>query len=398
MVRHLLLGTLGSLAFGVIATAGCANDSSSDAPALACGIVPCTGVDLTGDDFDPESVNIDVGPGKADAADEVAAAIVAATQDKTLSLDEVDGIFEAAGRKISVGEIRVIGAAIREDRGDYEVDADARAEIRFRAYTANLSEIETDYLRDGFTFGGTELPEAVYDAMVTARLNGAIAYDVNEQDDDGEGIWSPYPATTPATDNMAWDYTEITPAALAADIADTDVEYEAISGVETVVHSSGQEYKSVTYDNRVGGTGNALSQYDEAYHPNIYARGSQGHIWANNMAILSDGSFHCLPAARRSVAQDVILTNPHLSRGARMLFNGHLDVRSGVVEGIEMSGRLSKLAAKGKAIFVDPVPLLEAWGFTVSDNVRLRYGNTRSGTPEQADGIIREAAYDAAAN
>ncbi|MFT7582005.1 MAG: hypothetical protein ACI9MR_003686, partial [Myxococcota bacterium] len=91
-------------------------------------------------------------------------------------------------------------------------------------------------------------------------------------------------------------------------------------------------------------------------------------------------------------------TNPHLSRGARMLFNGHLDVRNGIVEGIEMSGRLSKLAAKGKAVFVDPVPLLEAWGFTVSDNVRLRYGNTRSGTPEQADGIIREAADDADAN
>ena len=48
---------------------------------------------------------------------------------------------------------------------------------------------------------------------------------------------------------------------------------------------------------------------------------------------------------------------------------------------MEMSGRLSKLAAKGKASFIDPIAVLQAWGFEIDPNVTLRYGNTRHGVP-----------------
>ena len=68
-------------------------------------------------------------------------------------------------------------------------------------------------------------------------------------------------------------------------------------------------------------------------------------------------------------------------------------MRDGVVISIEMSGRLSKLAARGKATFVDPVAVLEAWGFEIAPNVRIRYGNTGNGTPVQVEDqfVIRDA-------
>ncbi len=72
------------------------------------------------------------------------------------------------------------------------------------------------------------------------------------------------------------------------------------------------------------------------------------------MAILADGTLHCLPAARRSEPQDVILTNPALSRGKNMLFNGHITANNGVITSIEMSGRLSKMAAEGGSTLSTP--------------------------------------------
>ena len=76
-----------------------------------------------------------------------------------------------------------------------------------------------------------------------------------------------------------------------------------------------------------------------------------------------------------------------------MLYNGHIDVRDGVVVGIEISGRLSKRAAKGKANFIDPLAVLQAWGFEISPNVSIRYGNTSEGVPTRDldNGIITAA-------
>ena len=162
---------------------------------------------------------------------------------------------------------------------------------------------------------------------------------------------------------MTFAYTEITPAALKADIEDVDVVYNKIVGTTTATTTWGQEYKTAKYEEGKGGTGNVLSHYDEVYHEDIYARGRSGQKWANNCAILCDGGLHCLPAARRSEEQNLILTNPALARQERhMLYNGHVDIRDGVIVGIEMSGRLSKLAAKGKATFIDPVAVLQGVG------------------------------------
>ncbi|MHC4392539.1 MAG: hypothetical protein ACYS22_14660 [Planctomycetota bacterium] len=194
---------------------------------------------------------------------------------------------------------------------------------------------------------------------------------------------------------MTFAYTEITPAALKADMEDTQVTYNQISGTETRtwtdVDGEEHEYKAVTYRDGQGGTGNVTSNYDEAHHEDIYARGPSGQKWANNFAILSDGSIHALPAARRSPLQDLILTNPHLSRGKNMLFNGHLDIRAGVVHGVEMSGRLSKKAGAGDKVFVDPIAVLKAWGFEIAPGVSVRYGNTSDGVPirDEATGTIR---------
>ena len=101
-------------------------------------------------------------------------------------------------------------------------------------------------------------------------------------------------------------------------------------------------------------------------------RTSSGNKWANNCAILSDGSFHCLPAVRRHEANGgLILTNPALSRGHQMMWNGHIRVSQGVVTYIGTSGRIARRAAQGKDRFIDPVPLLKAWGFEIAEGLRV---------------------------
>ena len=54
-----------------------------------------------------------------------------------------------------------------------------------------------------------------------------------------------------------------------------------------------------------------------------------------------------------------------------MLFNGHLHMEKGVVTYVGMSGRLCKLQEKGEAKFVDPVKLLEAWGFKMAPGLKV---------------------------
>ena len=378
------------LAFALALGCGAADDASDPDRApngLACGLAPCAEVDEA--DYDP-AYDGELAVGKADA-DSVEAALTAATADGVLDADEVAPLFAAAGDTVNPQEMSVIRDALTAT--DYEVTDAAAAAIRLTAWTRDLSGPEAERVAQGFTFAATEAPPAVRELIARARLNGAIAYDVNEKNDEGEGVWSPYPATTPATDNMAFDFTEITPAALATDLAAVDLEYRAIVGTEDATLPDGRTYRRARYEDRVGGTGHVLSHYDEVYHPDIYARGSQGQRWANNCAILADGAVHCLPAARRSVLGDLILTNPHLSRGAHMLYNGHIDIRAGVVVGVEMSGRLSKRAAQGKAIFVDPLLVLEAWGFEIAPGVEIRWGNTSRGAPlrDLAAGVVRQA-------
>lgn len=369
--------------------AACAPAEDTSSEPVPCGLRDCAFEDP--EDFDATFEDPARG-GKADASERVLAAVQAATQDGILDAADVTTLFDAAGNTVSRGEIAVIRDAVFADALPYTVEPDAADLTRFLARTANLSEEEVSYAEVNLTYAMTEVPEAVTALLVKARLHGAVAYDVNEVDDDGERVWTPYPATTPARANMAFDYTEITPEKLLLDLEDEAVTYNAIVGTEEITLPDGRVARQARYEPRTGGTGNISAHYDEVYHPDIFARGAQGQKWASNVAILSDGSVHCLPASRRSDLQDVILTNPHLSRGARLLYNGHLNVRDGVVVGVEMSGRLSKLAARGKASFIDPIAVLEAWGFQIADHVEVRYGNTRHGIPVRDidAGIITE--------
>lgn len=354
---------------------------------LAIGLLACA--DLPG----PDTPDLD---GKADA-DRVAQELARVTADGELSADDVDALFEAAGGSVSMSEMLVIRDAT-EETTDFKVTDGAVDRAFERAYLANLFDKEVDLLADPAapTYGGSEIPAAVRELVARARLNGAATFDIREQRGDGEGRWTPYPSTSPPIGNMAFDYTEITPAILAADVADTTVKYNAITGIETAEQCNTPtdcfEFEQVTYEERTGGTGNVAAQFDEVHHPDLFARGSQNQKWANNCAILSDGTFHCLPAARRSVLRDLILTNPHLSRCNQVpgsedcrtiMYLGHIDISGGVVTGVEVSGRVSKRVGGGAANLIDPIALMEAWGFEMSPSLRLRFGNTEDGTPQR---------------
>lgn len=390
-----------ALSLGVFA--GCATDDPAPLEAeVPCGIAIC---DIDDNDTVPDwEGNPEADIGKFDR-DGVESAIALSTADGVFDADDVRDAFDAAGERVGRGEMRAIRAALGDT--SYEVTAGAQDTALEMARVANLFGPERAAIESGLTAGGAPIPTAVLELLGRARLNGALAYDVQETDDDGEGVWNPYPATTPPVENMTFAHTEVTPERLAEDIAATDLEYVAIVGTEMAEYCDAagmcQDYEQARYETRVGGTGNISAHYDHAYHPDIYARGRSGQIWANNCAILSDGSLHCLPAARRSVIQDLILTNPHLSRCntyagyedacRHLLYHGHVEVRDGVVTGIEMSGRISKRAARGKASFIDPLAVLEAWGFEISPSLRVRYGNTSAGTPvrDLEAGVIREA-------
>jgi hypothetical protein len=232
----------------------------------------------------------------------------------------------------------------------------------------------------------------VKEIVALAKLNGAVAYDVTETNSDGEGKYSHYPAVTPATGNMAFDYTEVTPASLQADMDDTETHLR-MAGSDSV-DVNGNAMRVGRYREELGGTGSISAAYDERFHPvRAYApsvlamldypldldtdrvakvRTSSGNKWSSNCAILSDGTVHCLPAVRRHGANGgLILTNPALSRGHQLLWNGHIRVNRGVVTYIGTSGGIAKRAARGKDRFIDPVPLLKAWGFEVSPGLRV---------------------------
>ena len=87
----------------------------------------------------------------------------------------------------------------------------------------------------------------------------------------------------------------------------------------------------------------------------------------------------------------MILTNPALSRcnnfagfeeGCHsLLYMGHITASAGVITSVEVSGRVSKRIGSGKSNLIDPVALLDAWGFERIANLRVRFGNTEDGIP-----------------
>ena len=357
--------------------------------------VACAADSGPGDGYEPSD-------GKANTA-AVASAVARLTSDGELSADDVDALFEAAGGSVSMNEMLTIRDAT--EATSFSIGAGALDRALEGAYNANLFEHEKAQTADPTQgYGGNEIPAAVRALVSQARLNGAVAFDVRETRGDGEGRWSPYPSTTPPVDNMAFDYTVITPEGLAADVAATQLTYNAIVGTETAEQcdSAGncQEFEQARYQERTGGTGNIAAHYDEVHHPDLMARGSSGQKWASNCAFLSDGTIHCLPAARRSVVRDLILTNPHLSRCNNfagfedachtVMYLGHITASGGVINSVEVSGRVSKRVGEGKANLIDPIALFDAWGFERSPGLTVRFGNTEEGAPvtNQERGIL----------
>lgn len=300
------------------------------------------------------------------SASEINSLVAQLTQDGELSLNDAQAIFTAAGSRWDASEGQVIFKAFRNPQG-YAVLPDALSWAEREALYRGLSGEEQQLLTSNKTLAGTPIPQAVLKVLTDARLAGAVAYDVSEPDPDDpkEGFWSPYPQTLPIANNMEFTYTEITPEALSKDLNAQDEE-DIITGESGGV---------VTYkkDKCLGQRGKISAEYDESSHPNIYARGRSCQKWANNCGILMDGSLHCLPASRRISPggpwSRLILTNPSLARGKKMLFNGHIEARNGVITSIGMSGRIAKRAARNQFPFVDPVPLLKAWGFQLDPNL-----------------------------
>ncbi|MCX6117743.1 MAG: hypothetical protein NT027_09390 [Proteobacteria bacterium] len=293
-----------------------------------------------------------------------------AKEDQKITSQEVDSMFTACGTRCNLDEASLIRETVMNPNG-WSVDSDAVVSAKNKALFGSLSTEEQSLLQTKKTFAGTDIPAEVFDVLQKARLAGAVAYDVSEADPDdaNEGLWSPYPQELPVRNNMVFSYTEITPKALQDDIQNVKQEKILSQGI-----SGG----SVTYTTGdcAGRRGSIISEYDEANHTEIFARGRSCQKWANNCGILSDGTLHCLPAARRMSVNDqfsnLILTNPSLARGKRMLFNGHIEARNGVITSIAMSGRIAKKAAKNQYSFIDPLPLLKAWGFKLAPGLTTR--------------------------
>lgn len=317
------------------------------------------------------------------------------TLDGELSPEDLAEVIESAGRRVSPEEMAVVRLALTgkvPGGPDFDVPDATRDAAVDMLYTVNLFDASRDALKDGDSYGGTEIPLTVKQVVARAKLNGAVAYDVTEKDEDGEGVYSHYPSVTPATENMAFAWTEVTPGSLQADMDDTD-EHLRISGSRSVTLED-EPFSVANYTTMTGGTGSISAAYDEVFHPVRQfgatilkslgypedldvdavrgARSSSGNKWSSNCAILSDGTFHCLPAVRRhSASSGLILTNPALARGQQLLWNGHLRVDRGKVVYVGTSGGIAKRAARGRDIFVNPLPLLKAWGFELADGLQV---------------------------
>lgn len=332
------------------------------------------------------------------AVSDVKNAFRAAVQDRKIDAKEVDTILTSAG-SISVDEEKALKAEADKYAGQMEPEARTKMREKLgeiaqvRAYAANVNRrVQIDQVplsaevqalhKAGVTtksFGGSEIPEAVKTAVRDALANGAVAYDVRELKPDPiydtthgdphvtvEGKYNPYSQSQKAVDTMAFGYTELTPKKIADDMNTTQT-FNVLKGYRTEGNNQIAEFEKVT----MKGNGRITELYDEASWPDTMARAPGGQKYASNFAILADGSFHAVPASRRTAAEPWrILTTASLGRDKQMLFNGHLHMDNGVVTYVGMSGRLCKLQEKGSK-FVDPVELLKAWGFKIAPGLTV---------------------------
>jgi len=228
-------------------------------------------------------------------------------------------------------------------------------------------------VRNVTTFGGTTIPPAVKALLAKAKADGAAVYAATESKFNQYGVSA---GAAEAKDTMGFRYTEITPESIAADAAITG----PLTQIDVTYVNDEEDTIDYIQSTGSGGRGLVVENYDHGDHDaNLYARGSRSQKWSANFAVLEDGSLHCLPATRRLEGVGAILTNPDLGRGKKMMFHGHLEISNGVVTSVEMSGKISKLAAKGGAKFVDPVKLIKAWGFDVQPGVSTFFSNDDNG-------------------
>lgn len=321
------------------------------------------------------------------------------TQDRKIDAKDVDTILSSAGT-ISRDEEQELKKAADQFAGMMEPDARAKlreklgeiSPLRNQAAQINnqisiaARSLNADMkarLTEGVStksLGGSPIPEAVKKIVNEAIKNGATAYDVREMKPDpvydtehGEGHmtidgkFNPYAQDQQAVDSMSFSHTELTPEKIKKDMETTQTWKEQV-GYEKVNGRDVATFKDVTGK----GSGNITALYDEAAWPETMARGRGGQKYANNFAIMADGSFHAVPASRRTAAEPWrILTTASLGRGQQMLMNGHLNMQGGVVTYVGMSGRLCKLQEKGEAKFVDPIKLLQAWGFKTAPGLQV---------------------------
>lgn len=316
------------------------------------------------------------------------------TTDRKIDTKDVDTILSSAG-SISKDEQAAIKAEADKFAGMMEPDAkrklqSALGEIdtlrrdaaetnrQVKISAAKLTGEANKLLTVGTatkSFGGTQIPDAVKNAVNTMIQNGASAYDVRELKPDPvydtshgepeltvEGKFNPYSQESNAADSLAFKHTELTPAKIAEDMGTVQT-FNVITGVK----NNRATYEKAT----MKGSGNITELYDEANHSDTFARGPGGQKYASNFAILADGSLHAVPAARRSKADPgLILTTASLARGKQMLFNGHIHMEGGVVTYVGMSGRLCKQQKDGMK-FVDPMEIIKAWGFKTTPGLTV---------------------------
>ena len=344
---------------------------------------------------------------------------IASDPTKTIDKSEAESIIAAAGKSVSKKEQKAIidnfnrsdvqlsSAAIdfaNEKLGDIVGLRNYIGRVRdtVKAEAPQLQAEEAQLMQVGVattSFGGTQIPEAVKELINQAKAAGVEPYDVRDLEKDPaidehdresytvKGAFTPYPQSTTATGTMSFANTEITPEKVKTDMQ-TEQTFKVLNGYKTETYTDQRTGKTTSYqvpqykEVTAKGSGNIHAHYDEASHSEMYARSEDGAKYANNYAILADGSLHALPAMRRTESQpNLILTNPSLARGKRMLFNGHIEMRHGVITSIGMSGRIHKLAARGEHKFIDPVPLLKAWGFQVSPNLQVRFEGSAARPP-----------------
>lgn len=322
----------------------------------------------------------------------------AVATDRRIDAKEVDTILKSAG-SISVDEEKALKAEadkyagqmdpdaktkMREKLGeisqvrDYATSVNRRVQIDARPLTDEVKKLHTAGVATR-SFGGSQIPEEVKKVVRDALASGAVAYDVRElkpdpiydtEHGDGaitvEGKYNPYSQSQPAVDSMAFGHTELTPKKIADDMNTTQT-FNVLKGYDRVGSHQVAKFEQVS----MKGNGRITELYDEASWPDTMARAQGGQKYASNFAILADGSFHAVPASRRSEGDPGrILTTASLGRDKQMLFNGHIHMEAGVVTYVGMSGRLCKLQEKGTT-FVDPIALLKAWGFKTSPNLTV---------------------------